>query len=470
MKWIRFTLLGVLLLSGCGSSFSGSGARPDALVFPPLEFAFPQVAVNRLDNGLRYYHLENHELPLVELTLMVEGGEIYDPREQAGLSRFFAEALATGGTTTLSPEQLEIELEQKAALLSVSSSPYCYELKMSFHRDDLSRCLEILAELLRRPRFAAERVELARKQLLDAIHSRNDNPDEIAGRLLAEAINPGHPLGVYPTIVAVEKFSRRDLVMLHQRYFQPVNFSLGVSGDVTSAELSELLERYFGDWRSDDPFVRDVPLLPQEPRGRILLVDKKLPQTTILLGHRGISKDNPDLYALQIANYILGGGGFNSRLMREIRSNQGLAYSVYSYFQVGRQLPGLFIAGSETRTAAVVKVVNIMRDQLEQLRTVPVSAKELEIAKNSLINSFVFAFENSQDIVSRRVRLDFYTYPDNYLETYRQKLAAVTRDDVLRVARTYFKPEQLQIVLVGVSAAYEDQLRDMGLPIDKVQL
>lgn len=470
MRRISWTFLILFLLVGCTPYLVSRQVRPDELTFPPIELHFPAVAEQQLANGMKVYLREDHELPLVDLTLLVEGGSIYDPLEKTGLSQLFAEVLETGGSLNFSPEDLEAELELKAVELSVSSSTYCYEINLSLHRQDLQRGLEILADLIRRPRFDQERLELARKQMVENIHRKNDDPAEIAGRLLAADVYPGHPFGSYPTIATVESFTRDDLVNLHQRYFQPDNFWLAVSGDVQQVDLINLLDQQLGDWQTTEHFIRDFPLLPQAPEGQVILADKDIPQTTILMGHPGISKDNPDAMALQVANYILGGGGFNSRMMREVRSNRGLAYSVYSYFQVGRHLPELFIASSETKSASTVEVVILMRQLMQQMIDQPVTEEELELAKQSLINSFVFAFENNHSVVSRKVRLDFYAYPKDYMETYRQRIAVVTIADVQRVARKYLHPQQLQIVLVGNSHQYGKEVSDLGLPIETIDL
>ncbi len=349
MRVFFFVVLASLLLTACSPDFIMPQSRPDDLSFQPLEFNFPNVTHRELDNGMKIYLRENHELPLVKLTVMVEGGSIYDPQEKAGLSDFFAEVLQSGGSEGFPAEKLEDELEMKAIDFSVSSSSYCYEINMSLHRDDLDRGLEILADLLQRPAFAPERMELVRKQMLNDLTRMNDEPGSIARRMLAQSINPGHPFGSFPDAAGINSFSRADLVDLHQKFFNPKNIWVAVSGDISATEIPARFAEKFKAWPDVSDFVRDFPSLPMQPQGKILLADKKVPQTTILMGHSGISKDNPDAMALQVANYILGGGGFNSRLMREIRSNRGLAYSVYSYFQVGRHLPGLFIAGSETK-------------------------------------------------------------------------------------------------------------------------
>ncbi len=463
-------LIVVFLLSSCSQNLFSGQVRPDDLNFPTLEFVFPEVVQQQLTNGMKLYVKEDHELPLIELSLLVEGGSIYDPLDKTGLSQFFAQTLSTGGTENLSPAKLEAELEAMAAILTVSSSSYSYEIDLSLHRQDLDRGIEILVDLLRRPRFDAERMELVRTQMLENIHRKNDDPGSIAGRLLGGAVYPGHPFGTYPTAEVVTTFTRDDLLALHQRYFQPQNFWLAASGDVQPVELISLLEQHLDDWHSAESMIRELPVLSPAPKGRILLADKKIPQTTILMGHPGISKDNPDVLALQVANYILGGGGFNSRMMREVRSNRGLAYSVYSYFQIGRQLPELFIAGSETKCGSTVEVVSLLQQLIRQVRDEPVSIAELDLAKKSLINSFVFAFSNSHSVVSRKVRLDYYDYPDNYLETYRQQIDAVTVADVQRVARQYLHPEKLQIVLVGDSQKYADEVRKLGFPVEDVDL
>lgn len=469
IRLINFCLLAVLLSSCCPIS-APQQLRPDQLSFPALRFEFPDVEKQQLANGIKLYLKEDHELPLVEISLMIGGGSIFDPLDKTGLSQLFAAVLETGGAGELSPAALEDELETMAAELSVSSTSYSYSINLSLHQQDLSRGVEILTALLRQPRFDPERFEVARKQLLEAVLRKNDEPGSIASRLLAEAIYPQHPFGSTPQVEQISSLTRADLLQLQQRCLQPNNIWIAVSGAVEKAQLSALLEKNFADWQAAELEHKVLPPLPQPPSGRVLIADKNISQTNILLGHPGIDKDNPDLFALRVANFILGGGGFNSRLMREIRSNRGLAYSVYSYFDVGRRLPELFIAGSETKSETTAEVVALMRQQIQLIRDEPVSAAELTLAKQSLINSFVFAFNDTHSVVSRKMRLDFYDYPTDYLESYREKVAAVTIADVQRVARQYLHPEQLQIVLVGNSSSFAEAMNGFGLPVEKVEL
>jgi len=462
----------LLLVAGCQQQLVQQvpQVRPDQLSFPELEFDFPQVEKRQLSNGMKLYLKEDHELPLVDVTVTIAGGAIEVPLAKTGLAQLFAATLETGGAGDLSPVQLEAELEAMAAELSVGSSTYRYTVDLSLHQQDLARGVEILADLLRRPRFDDKRLDLARKQLIEQIYRQNDDPELVAARLLNEAVYPQHPFGSFPQLESVEKLSQADLRWIQEHCLQPGNVWIAVSGAVVESELVNLLENNFGDWQSDGQLQPALPELPPAPGGRVLVADKEIPQTTIMLGHPGISKDNPDMYALRVANFILGGGGFNSRMMREIRSNRGLAYSVYSYFKIGRRLPEMFIASSETKCASTLEVVTLMRAMMQEMREEPVTEAELELAKKSLINSFVFAFRDTHSIVNQEMRLDFFGYPEDYMETYREKLATVTIEDVQRVAQKYLYPDQLQIVLVGDKGIFLESLAGFDLPVEEVQL
>lgn len=464
---LSFYVFFLLLLA---TAQAAPAQRPDQLNFPPLEMVFPSISEHQTVNGMRIYLKKNDELPLVDLTLMVRGGSIYDPLEKTGLSQWLAQALETGGTVILTPAQLEEELDRMAAQLSVSSSSYSFQINLSVHQRDLNRAMELLADLLRRPRFDLERVELARQRLIENVHRRNDRPADIASRYLAAAINPGHPFGVEPTLDTLTSLTVDDLVAAHQLYFQPRQIWWGISGAIDEDEILRLIDMHAGDWEGSTSGDYTLPELPDSTTPRITVIDRQLSQTTLLMGHRGISKDNPDLHAVRLVNYLLGGGGFNSRLMREIRSNRGLAYSIYSMLQPGRYLPELFIVSGETKNDGAIEVVRMVREIIEELRVSGASMSELESAKKSLLNSFIFAFEDTHAVVTQKMRLQFYAYPDDYLETYQQQIEALTVEDIMRVARDYLQPDQLHIVLVGDSGILQTDLEDEAMAFELVEL
>ncbi|ORJ62852.1 M16 family metallopeptidase [Geothermobacter hydrogeniphilus] len=467
MNRLRYLLpIACLLLVACQPP-APRNPRPEQLHYPPLTFRVP--AVERLDlpNGIRLYLQEDHELPLVEVSAMLPAGSIADPEGKTGLADLYATVLRSGGAGDYSPDAFDELLAERAIDLSTSSGSYTLNLGLSLQSKDLMVGLQALSDMLRHPRFDPQRLELARRQALEAIRRRNDNPGSIARRTLRQALYPGHPLGRVETRASLSAISREDLLAFHRRFAHPQGLWLGITGDFDREQLLADLRQLFGDWNGDAAR-RPVPPVTAKPEAALWLADKPIPQTTILFGELGIDKDNPDLYAVRVMNYILGGGGFNSRLMREVRSNRGLAYSVYSYFQIGRLLPGQFIAGCETKSGTTMQVIRLMREQMRLMREKEVSAEELRLAKESLINSFVFAFEDIHDVVAQQMRLDFYGYPSDYLAGYRDRIAAVTVKDVKRVARRYLHPDKQQLVLVGNVKDFDGKPGSLGLPVREI--
>ncbi len=455
-----------LVVAACAPN---AALRPDQLSFEPLEFHVPRVERLVLPNGIRLYLKEDHELPLVQITGMLGGGAIGDPAEKTGQAELFAAVLRTGGAGAMSPDELDARLEFLAADLSVSTDSYATSLDLSLRSADLEEGLEILAAVLRRPGFEPQRLELARRQAIEGIRRQDDDPGSVASRALMKALYGDHPLGRTPTVGTVSAVSRQDLVDFHDRYFHPDNLMLGITGDFDRPRLLALLDETFGDWDGEPVTLPLIPPLPEPAPPTLWLVVKEIPQTTVVFGEIGIDKDDPDLHAVRVMNYVLGGGGFNSRLMREVRSNRGLAYSVYSYYQIGRLLPGPFIAGSETKSESTLEVVGLMKQIMAGMRQDGVSSADLALARESLINSFIFAFDDSHDVITQQMRLDFYGYPADYLESYRDKVAAVTAEDVLRVAREHLHPDRQALVLVGDPAAFDGRPESLGLPVKAVE-
>lgn len=467
-----------LLLAGCLGAQGPSAQSPSSptvpsvrdLRFAPLEFHVPEVQRLSLDNGMRLYLQEDHELPLVDVTVMLGAGAIGDPADITGRTDLYADLLRSGGAGTLSPDEVDEFLDMKAADLSVSADPYAVTLKLSLRAADLAEGIALLADVLRRPGFDEGRLDVTRRQAVEAVRRQNDDPGHLARRILSRVHYGDHPLGRTPTVASLQAVTRSDLLDFHRQHAHPNNLWMGITGDFDRSRLSALLQEHFGEWQPVTYVAQTIPPLAPVGEPAIWTVSRPLPQTTILFGEIGIDKDNPDQYALRVMNYLLGGGGFNSRLMREIRSNRGLTYSVYSFYQVGRRLPGLFIAGSETRTEATPQVLSLMRDIMNGLRDEPVSADELALARESLINSFVFGFTDLHEVVAMTMRLDFYDYPADYLTAYRDRVAEVGVEDVQRVARRYLNPQSQMLVLVGDIPSLAEELAALGLPVREFPL
>ncbi|ABA89221.1 zinc-dependent peptidase lipoprotein, M16 family [Syntrophotalea carbinolica DSM 2380] len=468
-KYGMALLCGLVLLTGCAGS--GRSVHPNALSFAPLQFELPQVETFRLANGVHVFLRVDHELPLVTVTAMLDAGSVSDPQHKSGLAQLHGSVMRSAGAGELSADEVDVALERMAADMAVGTDRYATSIHLSVQSDDLEQGAGILADMLRRPRFDSERVELARRRMLENIRRQNDRSSMIARKALVSALYRNHALGDIPSLASVAAITHEDLKTFHRRFFRPDNLWIAVSGDVDRKTLESLLSGLLDDWEnaSDLP-PQSVEALPDPEPPVLLAAHKDLPQTTVLMGMRGIDKDDPDLYALRVLDFILGGGSFNSRMMQEIRTRRGLAYSVYSYFQVGRRLPGLFVAGAETKNSSVAEVVSLMRREMVKLARQPVTDDELTLAKESLVNSFVFAFENSHEVVSQTMRLAFYGYPEDYLSRYRERLAAVSAQDVLAAARRHLHPESLTLVLVGDPGQLDELAGQLELPLKPVDV
>jgi len=439
--------------------------RPDALAYPELAFEPPVVEPVVLGNGIRLYLHEDHELPLVSITAMVGGGSIGDPVGKTGQGELFASLLAEGGAGELDPEAFADHLEKYAIDLSVGTDSYATVIDLSLLAEDLDLGLGVLDDLLRRPRFDAQRLEVLRRQMLESLRRQDDLPASIAQRALKQAVFGSHPFGREPNRATVSALTREDLVAFRRRHFVPDNLYLAISGDFDQHALVTRLQDRFATWAVHGYQADPLPPLPPRTESAVWLGDKDVPQATVLLGSVGVAKDNPDLQAVRLMNFILGGGGFNSRLMREIRSNRGLAYSVYSYYAIGRRLPGPFIAGGETAGKTTLEMVRLMLEEMERMREETVSAQELALAKESLVNSFVFAFDDPHAVLTQQMRLDFYDYPSDYLTSYRDRVNSVTAADIRRVAKTYLNPQRMAIVIVGRMQDFAEGAGSFGRPV-----
>jgi predicted Zn-dependent peptidase len=435
---------------------------PRTMTFPPLTFQVPKAERTVLDNGMTVYLMEDHELPQVNITAYVGTGSIYEPADKVGLAGLTGAVMRSGGTTALPPEKMNDELEFMASSVESSIGADVGNVSMSTLTKNLDRTLEIFAQVLMAPAFREDRVELARRQSIEAIRRQNDDPKQVADRELTKAIYRGSPLGRIPTVATVTAVTRADMADFHRRFFRPNNVILSVAGDFSGKEMVAALNRVFGGWHKEAVDFPPVAGPAMEFKPAVLHAEKDVNQSVIRMGHLGIDKDNPDLYAIRVMDAILGSNGFNSRLMSEIRNTQGLAYNVESSFDIGRRFPGTFEAETETKAGSTAKTIGLMEEIIAGMTKQPVSDEELKLAKDTIINSFIFGFANTAAVASQKARLEYYHYPAGYLENYRDNIAKVTKEDVLRVAKKYLHPEGMILVVVGDTKKFDKSLASFG--------
>lgn len=453
-----------LTLFALTSTFAADNgkANPRTMQFPPLRFDIPKAERVVLECGMPVFLLRDPELPIINISAMVRTGSVYEPAAFSGLSSLTGMVMRSGGAAGLTPEQMDDELEFMASSVESGISSDMGTVSLTSLSKNFSRTLKIFSDVLLRPDFSEKRVDIARKHLIEGLRRQNDDPKEIAAREIRKAIYAGHPLGDVPTIESAKAITRQEMVDFHRRFFRVDNMILAVSGDFDRATLLRELNTVFGKSATLPATV--LPDIPQPTpvfKAETLYGKKEVNQTVIRMGHLGITKDSPDLYAIRILDYILG-GSFTSRLTMEIRTNQGLAYSVGSYFDIGRRFTGSFIAETETKAESTGKAINLMQSIIAGMTKEPVTDQELKSAQEYIINSFMFGFTTPASIVTQRARLEFYGYAPDYLENYRDNISRVTKADVLAAARKHLKPEAFKLVLVGDAAKFDKPLAGFG--------
>ncbi|NEQ40543.1 MAG: insulinase family protein [Okeania sp. SIO3I5] len=434
------------------------------LKFPPLpELEIPNYTRFKLKNGIIVYLMEDHELPLISGAALFRTGSRFEPENKVGLADLTGTVMRTGGTTQNSPEQINQLLEQKAAAVETGIGGTAGSARFSCLTEDLTKVFGLFAEVIREPAFTEEKLELAKQQWQGSIARRNDDPESIADREFQKLIyGTESPYARTVEYETLNNISQEDLRDFYAKYFHPENMILGIVGDFKTKQMRSLIKEQLGDWKPSTKVVKSpLPTVTQAEVGDIFFIEQsQLNQSYIQMGHLGGKLDNPDYTALNIMNSVLNGLG--GRLFNNIRSRQGLAYSVSAYWSPNYDYPGVFIAGGETRSDATVPFIQSVNEEIERIRTQPITQEELQHAKDSTLNSFIFNFQDPAQTLSRLMRYEYYDYPQDFIFRYREELEKITVADVQRVAQKYLQPEQMVTLVVGNKEEIQPPLSSLG--------
>jgi predicted Zn-dependent peptidase len=422
---------------------------------PPVQPKFPQVGTgierHVLENGLVVYLAEDRALPLVRMDMAFRGGDAHESAEDQGLTSLTGGQMRDGGTEELAPEALDDRLAYLAATISTSFGDELGSASLNVLKKDLDEGLKLFADVVMRPRFDEERLGVAkRRRIFDLVH-RNDDPGEIANRELATLLyGESHPRGRQLTPAHVERITRERLVAAHRRYVRPDNAVLAVVGDFTAADMLTRLRARFGAWQRGGPVTATLPTAQRTPRPGVFLIDRPVNQSSILIAHLGTNRDDPNRFAVTLMNDVLGGGSFTSRVTERVRSDEGLAYSAGTRYPTGSRDLGTFAASVQTKTSTTGKAVASILDEIRRMHGGgSLSRNEFEAARESALYSQVFRFEDLGDSVGRLMRYELEGRPADTDRQEYEGLARVTAADVETVARTYLRPEELTILVVG---------------------
>ena len=409
-----------------------------------------RLAVQReqLPNHLVLLVSEDHSLPFVTMQLLLEAGSRQDPAGEEGTAYLTAKGLLLG-TAQQPAEAFNQALDFMGASLEASATADYAVLGLRVLKKDLDRGFGLLLESLTRPAFPEEELQKEIKKILGGIQAAEEDPETVAEKAFRRALfgsNPyGHP--VEGTKESVAKLTRARVLEFFRKWYRPNNAVLVVVGDVMPEEVRTRLVPLLTAWEAKE--TKTPPFQPSfRPSPEIRRINREVTQASIIIGGPGVERANPDFYALTVMNYILGGGGFGSRLMEEIRVKRGLAYSVASFFEP-RKYQGSFQVVLQTKNASAREAAALVFEGLRRIREEPISAEDLQRAQKYLVGSFPMRFDTQGKRASFLAQVEYYGLGLDYPEKYPQLIQSITPEDVLRVARTYLHPEQAIQVVVG---------------------
>jgi len=464
-RWRR-TWMAVLVLCVVGARAAAAQVRSWPSERPPSplaarEIRFPPYEIQTLANGLQVVAVLQHEQPAVSMRLLIRAGTSSDPRDKLGLAHLAA-SLLDQGTTTKSSQEMNDEVDFIGASMGAGAGTDLTLCNMVVMKDSFETGMRILSDMVRHPGFAPAEIERQRQQMLSGLQVSAEDPGYVADAVFDRLVYGFHPYGMPEngTPQTLASITRDELLAFHARYFLPNNAILALVGDITAEEAFATAKKIFGDWEK-----RDLPaqtfIDPPDPTRRVIVVDKPdAVQTEVRVGHIGIPRKHPDYMAVNLAIRILGGEGSN-RLHQVLRTERSLTYGAQANFEAHKQ-SGDFEAETNTRSEATAEVLRLIVDEFWRLQRERVSDRELDGAKAYLTGSFPLTIETPESIAMQVVNALFYGLPLDELQNTRERVNAVTPDDVQRVAKTLLRPDRLSVVLVGNAKAFASQLNAVG--------
>lgn len=453
---------------GRGDVHSAGWAKAMKLKGSPVAPRFPEVGKgitrHTLPNGLVLYLAEDHQLPLIRLEMIFRGGEYYAAPDDQAVARMTGAQMRDGGTEALTPDEMDDRLAFLAANLSTEIGEESGSATLDVLAKNLDAALPMYADIVLRPRFDEQRLEIAKRRQNFALAHQNDNPGEILGREMSKLLyGEAHPRGRQLTPDKVRAITRDRLVAAHGRYLRPNGAWLAAVGDFDSKEMLAKLTAAFGAWPRGPELDANLPKTDRTPKPGVYLVDRPVTQSSVAVTHLGVNRDEPDRYAIDLMNTVLGGGSFSSRITERVRSDEGLAYSAGSQFNTSEREIGTFQATVQTKTETTVKAISLILDEIAKIRTpATFSRNEFETARDSRLFSQVFRFESLPSNVTRLMRNELDGLPPDQDRRNFEGWKAVTPQAMESAAQKHLRPQDLTIFVVGDAKQLAESLEKFG--------
>jgi predicted Zn-dependent peptidase len=429
-----------------------------------LKVKLPRAEEASLPNGLRVILLTSSKVPTFNMQMVVLSGGLSDKPDFRGLSGFTA-SLLREGTAKRSSKDIAEQIDSFGATLTATSglSSMITTISTAGLVENFDQTLDLFADVIRNPTFPEAEVGKYKARMLPQLQFQRSSPQFLALEQFNRAIyGAGHPASlVSPPKESIQKLTSKDLAAFHSTYYRPNNAILAIVGDVTMKDVMPKLEKAFGDWQKADVPATTIPAAPEQSASKIFLIDRPgSVQTVLRLGTLGIERTSPDYFAVLLADGVLGSGP-SARLFLNLREDKGYTYGAYSNFG-GTRFRGTWVSSAEVRTEVTEGAMKEFIFELTRLRNDPVPAEELENAKRSIIGGFALSLEQPQSLLQNIITQKLYNLPADYWDTYPQKVAAITAEDVQRVAKKYIDMDHLQVVAVADAAKARDVLSKYG--------
>ena len=465
-------LAAVIALAAAPAGLNAQANKPwEKIPTPKLhEFKPQQPKRIALKNGIVLFLQEDHELPFVSGSILIPGGSRDEDPAKAGLVGLYGEAWRTSGTAKLNGDALDDLLEAKAAHIETAGDDDSTAVSWDSLKGDADQVFSLAMDLLLHPQWSAEKLQLAQQQEATGIVRRNDNEGQIAGRESAKLVyGANSPYTRQPELATIGAVTVDDLKAWHDRTVGG-KLIVSISGDFDPVAMEAKLRAAFEPL----PVAKALPARHDkftDPKPGVWFINKDdVNQSNISIMGLGTDRHNPDIPSLAIMNEILG-GGFASRLFQKVRTELGLAYAVYGSYGYTWDHPALFRTVVMTKSASTVDGTKAAMAEIESLTTRPFTEEELARSKDNILNSFLFRYDTKDKVLAERVRLEFYGYPADYLETYKASLEKVTVADLNRVAKQYIHPDKLAVLVVGKGEEIKPGLEDLKLgPVQTVDI
>ncbi|MCX5818960.1 MAG: pitrilysin family protein, partial [Deltaproteobacteria bacterium] len=397
---------------------------------------------------------------LVQIKAVVRTGSMYDPPGREGLAELTATTMRTGGTAGMSGDAVDEALESMAATFHVSVKRDSGIFAFSVLKKDLNRGFDLFSRTLMQPSFEESKLLMGKDLKIEELRRIFDDPQKLAFREFGRLMHEGSPRGRLTTSDSIRVIRRDDLLRCHRLFFHPKNIMISITGDIESKEAKILIDRYLGTWTSPEG-KPETPPLPRPQEGNIFFLTKDVPQSIVIFGWPAPAKRDAQFYPFEVLDFIVGSGGFRSRIFQEIRTNLGLAYSTGSFYKANSDY-GLFGVYAMTKSESTVKVSTRIREILREMGERPVSPVELERTKKAILNSFIFSFTSAEQISLQRLMIEYDGMPEDFLTAYRSKIGNVRAEDIRDMAGQYLSQARAIILIIGSDQVYQDISANFG--------